>query len=353
MRWPKKRAESLANRFFSVWLGVVLVLLVFSQTKPVSAQQEPAVSSSKASSKTLFDEAETAEKRFDFATALRLYEQVVVSSDAGVERSIAQARVMFLQRHQEGEFGPLIALEKKKRQTGQAMSRDETKSFYEETKQFADGPVRAEAQLFCAEYARRAGWNDLAEMAANQVSKDDFADRSTRSAALRTLAELYRASGRESQAERLVPSAKREAPALAESLRVERTARLLTQGAFVVWAVLLVSAVAGVVTKRSWRVLQAGNPAVSALSCTLIAGMGGGLVLLYDDTLSAQPFVLLGVGLFVVERALTTLRNTAFERAAWARYLLVLVGLFAVIATAVLSLALTDKSLLTAWLSRQ
>lgn len=253
----------------------------------------------------LFERAEKAEARADFASALKDYEAALQASPSAPSSRVALARARDLRAHAEGNFVPLQRLDAVRRKP--EPERAEIEALDRDAATFPDGRVRSEARLVVAEaYWHRLNDKPAAVRVLDAVVGDASADKLTKSLALHELVAIHREQGDLQSAHRavsrmpeLVPSLHAEVSRLMRRSRLSRASVVLLGIAFVVGAASLVRLLQR--NKRDpeatlKRVVRPGSVAFALY----VAGAAAMLVRYHGEG-DVRPFLWLGFGLLALD----------------------------------------------------
>ncbi len=125
-----------------------------------------------------FELGEEAETELDFPRAVAAYREAIRREPAHPRASWARARLGFLERHAEGEFQPLVALERARRDPA------DIADLKQKWSAFPKGLVRTEAALLVAETEQSRGDTQEANRWRAAVVEDEGADEILRRLAL-------------------------------------------------------------------------------------------------------------------------------------------------------------------------
>lgn len=293
-----------------------------------------------------FAAAVRAEERLELAAALEGYRRAFALRPSAAFATRARMRADDLAEHAEGDFVPLATLLRVRRDPARASDPAELSRLFDAARGFPSGPVRAEALLLCAEaFGRRLKLPERAIAPARLLAEDASIPRQARGQGLTLLVEALEATGQADEARRVANANRDLVPALA--LRFARDARRVTMARIATsgLAVLLASALVALVLlvrRRAWSACRAVVRAPVSVLVTLLLAVGGAaLARAFDEGVTLRPFVLLGVGILVVDRSVALVREARGSRG-----LALLVGLIGVLSVAVLSLSWSDPSFL-------
>lgn len=133
--------------------------------------------------------AQSKEQALSLDLALRAYERSEELAPLGAHAAAARARATFLRSHAEGNFAPLIALERVRRDPTRARDENALRDLGTQSREFPPGLVRVETWIFLAEtYARRKD-DDDALVFARLAGSDPAADDVTRTEAASLVAD--------------------------------------------------------------------------------------------------------------------------------------------------------------------
>jgi hypothetical protein len=293
------------------------------------------------------------ERQGDLDGALALLTQLESSDDASVA-SVAAARAAWLHARSEGNFAPLRALLAIQASAERSSSPAELSAFDDAAQAFPPGRARVEAHSFVVQACLRAACSRVATTAANRVLDDESAsqnDKEIARSALRTIHDLGGTDGSQPDPA-LVASPRR----VDDVLRVRSFASWITRLAVAGVSIPTMALVAAVLRRATRSSLLVGAQRVG-MTCALIAS-GGAIARSFDPSVSLAPFVLLALGLFVVDRGWLAFRSVLAlppsRVTSWpVRWAMIAAALFSVLSVAVLSLACSDATLLERTLLRE
>lgn len=285
-----------------------------------------------------FADAVAAEGRLELRRAADGYRAALRERPSAAFALRARARLDDLEAHSEGDYAPLAALLRVRRDPALASSAEELSALLRLSETFPPGMVLRETWLLTAEgLTRRAGRPNEGLAPAQKLLSDAAAPLVMRAAALSVAVAAKEALGDRAGAAAIARAHRALAPAIAGRFdREERRARLRHVA---VGALGLVAA-AGV-----WGLVRgaraAVRPGARVLTFVLVAALSTLVLRLYDPTASPRPFLLLSLGALLVERAISVARSAGAPRVG-----LLALGMGAVLAVAYLSLSGGDVDLL-------
>ncbi len=297
---------------------------------------------------SLFRQAQQAEKSLDFGAALAAYDRALELRPSASFALRARIRRDDLVAHREGDFAPLRHLEQVRRSSALASDPAALDSLLTDARGFPAGRVQAESLLLIAEaYTHRVHDPQRAIEPASLLASGPF-DRVLRARGLTLLIEAHEALGQTSAARAAAAAHPGLAPELEDRWRTDSRRRALGLAARVTVALagaLLLAALVKLRRQlgslvRPWL----GSTTSLAVSAAVVGG-GVALVRLFDESLSVRPFVLLGVGVWLADRAAFAWRR-AFGSSRPVRVALAVIGVATVGAVAALSLLLSDPAYL-------
>jgi len=169
---------------------VRFILSVLFAVLPVLARAETDLEAGE----RLYQQAKSEEERLEFSLALRDYEASVLRAPSGRWALAARARAEDLRAHAEGNFEPLVQLERARRapQTSETIDDLERRA-----DAFPEGRVRGEARMLGAEaYLDRLGRKSDGERMLRLIIADKSADDTLKRFAARRLTDLSIAEGK-------------------------------------------------------------------------------------------------------------------------------------------------------------
>lgn len=263
-----------------------------------------------------YEKGRDAEARLDFSEALADYEQSLERFPNGRWALAAKARADDLKAHAEGNFGPLVTLEKARRgpQTSEAID-----ALVRDADGFPNGPVRAEARMLAAEsYLARLDRPADGKKMLQLVLDDASADSTVRQFAARRLADLAMAEGLPDDAR--VAARTADDPSLEKKITRtvrRRMARKMASGAVAITLVLaLVALVRG--RNRGARVARAVVARARTVAIFSAIAAGGGILASSYERGHALPFVVLA-GCIAVLATIAVAWSEVGSNARWAR----------------------------------
>ncbi len=285
-----------------------------------------------------FAAAVDAEARLELSRAVDGYRAALRARPSASFALRARARLDDLEARGEGDYAPLAALLRVRRDPARASDPGELRALLRLSETFPPGLVRQETWLLTAEgLTRRAGLPGEGLPPAMKLLSDERAPVVLRAAALSVAVASKQALGDHAGAAALARAHRALSPVIAARFdRDDRRARLR----HLALAVLAVTGVAG-----AWGLARAGRsaarPGLRALTFLLVAASSALVLHLYDTALSPRPFLLLAAGGLLVERAVSAARAAGAPRVG-----LLTLGVGAVLALAYLSLASAEADLL-------
>lgn len=285
-----------------------------------------------------FADAVKAEAAFELGKAAEGYRTAIRERPSAGFALRARARLDELESHAEGDFVPLTKLERVRRDPRASSDAAALLALLEASREFPEGAVRRETWLLVAEgLARRTGRPAEALGPATQLLADEKAPSVMRAAALSIAVFAKESLGDRAGAAALARAHRVLNPTIAKRYdRDDRRAIYKRASIVVLFIVGFFGLWSG--WQRPRALLR---PSVRALSFLIVAALSAVVLRLYDASLSAQPFLVLTGGAFVVERAVTAARAAGTSRS-----LLVALGVLGVLAVAYLSLTMGEADLL-------
>ncbi len=314
--------------------AVLLFLLLALNAGVARAEDLPA-------SDAAFTVAESKEQTLELADALRAYERAESLAPLGAHAAAARARAAFLRTHAEGDFAPLIALERVRRDPARANDSGALAELGASSRSFPQGQVRLEAWRFLAMAHARRHDDEQAIVFARLTLADPAADDVTRTDIASLMAEACLRHG-DMNCAREAARAGGVSPEVRG--RIEKLVRRRAL-AFVAAGLLAVTVVASIFVMRRAR-SRIARPPVRALALPgLAAGVivACGLAATSFEGASPLPFVLLGGAVLLLSllgaQVASVVRGAAAVRAA--------AFAIAVVAAAFLSLYASGPDYLT------
>lgn len=297
----------------------------------------------------VYAKASEAEVQMLFAQALDGYRKALSLKPSAAFAVRARIRAEDLSAHAEGDFGPLTRLESVRRNSAKVIDPTELASLATDAASFPPGQVRTEARLLVAEaFARRLSLPAGAIAPARALLEDEQADAPARLQALTLLTQAYTATGQGAKAREVASKYRALSPAVAQQfVTVDQRISLKQITGAVVALMLLVDLVALAFLARAKRLPGALAHLVKApttwlVTAALVAG-GALLVDVYDATVSAKPFWMLGLGVLLCDRSAALWRE-AFSMSKRGRLITATAGLACLAATSLLALLLSDPA---------
>ncbi len=239
-----------------------------------------------------FTLAESREQTLELADALHAYERAESLAPLGAHAAAARARAAFLRTHAEGEFAPLIALERVRRDPKRANDPGALAELGAASRSFPEGQVRVETWRFLAMAHARGHDDEQAIVFARLTLADPAADEVTRTDTASLMAETCLRHGDTS-------CAREAAHAGGVSADVRRRIEKLVRRraiAFVAAGLLAVTVIASLFVMRRAR-SRITRPHPRALA---LPGLAAGVIVTCGiaassfEGASPLPFVLLG-----------------------------------------------------------
>lgn len=243
--------------------------------------------------------AEMADDEMAFPRALAGYRDFLARDPGSRFAARAQARVEDLEHHAEGDFAPLTALERVRRDPSLANSLAGIQHLDRELERFPPGPVRAEARQLVGEaYLSRLQRPRDAARVLHALANDASATEDVRSLAAERLVQARALMGEE-------VSAAREVSTMRIDPEVQRDARVLARRSILrraSWVTLSLTAVMALLSlarmgraRRLGEVFRAWRRPLPLAQLTLLTLGGGGLAKMFDEH-EMSPFLVLGAG---------------------------------------------------------
>lgn len=283
------------------------------------------------------------EQSLDFSSAEAAYAKVVELRPSASFAHRARIRLEDLRAHSEGGYEPLRQLEALRR-SHRASDPAELEAFWGEVQRFPSGRVRAESLLLLSE-----GWGPRLKLygksieSASKLVREQKIDRPLRVRGLEIWVDSLLSMGRREEALAVLSEFPGLAPMLERRIFVERRRDRMDRGAQVILAVF-----SGVLVVSIWRLRRSGARIISLVKAptsfvvvSLLVFGGGWLTLWFDPSLSVRPFVLLGAGVWGIDRSVA-LGREALGQQKVRRWLLMGLGITSVMAWAYLSLRFSD-----------
>ena len=260
----------------------------------------------------LMSKATQAEQSLDFAAAEAAYARVLELRPSASFAHRARIRLDDLRAHAEGGYVPLRRLEEVRRLPQRASDPAALAALFDEAQQFPPGRVRADALLLVAEgFGQRVRSPERVLAPASLLVRDATVDRPLRAHALELLVEAHLALGQRAQAAAVLAEFPGLTPALERRLATEQRRQRLTLasgGALSALGVVLLLSL-GRLRGRLGRVGRLLLAPTSLATVALLVGGGVFLAHSYEESLSLRPFVLLGAGVWLVDRSVAVGRE--------------------------------------------
>jgi hypothetical protein len=317
-------AADARTRMRALTVLLMIASLAFIVLQARTAAAEPDRESATAD-ETLFTLAQQDERDLELSRALVLLEAALAAAPMGRNAGRAAARIEHLKTHAEGDFAPLIRLERVRRDPILANDGAAIDSLVRDAAEFPPGLVRVEARMLAAEaYLGRLHRRADGLVLLASVVDDPHADPMMARQAAREIVETHAQAGELEEATRDARALRaRLAPAFVIS--IERLARrrvlhiaalfdLAMLGALL--ALALVRAVRRAALPRVRRALVRSTPL--AIAFAAYVAIGGGLLASSYEAGNAVPFFALGAAalpLAIAARAW----GAAGSSAPWAR----------------------------------
>lgn len=284
----------------------------------------------------------------NFAAALSGYRDFLTRDPGSRWASRATARVEDLASHAEGDFAPLRALERVRRDPAAADDPRALRALGLAADGFPPGPVRSEARTLVGEAWLRMRRPRAATAVLERVLQDPVAPQTLRDLAAQHIVEARALVGEEDEALAEVVAAPRVAPEVLADARV-RARRVALR--HVAWRVLAATSLAGVaavatVLRRGgvralWRAWWRPVPVTAIAMFTL----GGAALARLSDDHEGTPFYALCGGALCVYLAAAAWRGAAGASAV-ARAVGAALSLLAVLAVSYLVMLTLDPMML-------
>ncbi len=292
--------------------------------------------------------AEMADDEMAFARALAGYRDFLARDPGSRFAARAQARVEDLEQHAEGNFAPLMALERVRRDEELANSLAGIQALDRELEHFPPGQVRAEARQLVGEaYLSRLQRPRDAARVLHALANDERAPQDIRSLAAERLVQARALMGEEVSAAQEV-STMRIDPEVQRDARVLARRSILRSASWVTLSLTLAMAMLSVIrmarAKRLTEVFRAWKRPLPLAQLALLTLGGGGLARLFDDH-EVAPFMVLGAGSLAVYLSATAWSVAGSARIE-ARVLRAVVSLLAALAVAFLAMDTLDVMML-------
>ena len=299
----------------AIGLLLALGLLLARRASAAPAQEDEA----------LFALAERDETDLELARALARYEAALAAAPNGRYAGRASRRVELLKSHAEGDFAPLVRLERLRRDPALANDGAAIDALVRDAAAFPPGLVRVEARMLAAEaYLGRLHRRADGLALLHAVVDDPSADSLTTRQAAREIVETHAQAGE-------LDDAKREAHALRTRLdpafitSVERLGRrrVLHIAALVDLAALGALLVLALARARRRAQIPAVGRAIArsaplTLAFAAYVALAGGLLASSYEAGNAKPFLALGVAVLPLVVAARTW-GAAGSPSPWAR----------------------------------
>ncbi|AKV01178.1 hypothetical protein AKJ09_07841 [Labilithrix luteola] len=256
----------------------------------------------KAHAEALYERARSDDERFAFASALAAYDQARALDPSSRNAPRAEARAAFLRSHSEGEFVPLVALERVRRDPALATDAHAIDALVRAAESFPPGQVRVEAWVLAAEgYGRRFNRPDEAMALYRRILDEPSAPRIVTQKASRDLVAILIARNDFAAArEVLARAGDRADPKLAREVgrlaRRQALGRVATAALVAMAALALRAFVSAARRGRTKQVLRAlARIAPVGIGYAAYVGVLGGLLASGFEAGTARPFLILGL----------------------------------------------------------
>lgn len=277
--------------FYAVLALVLLFVPRFAQAAEVDDREQARV---------LVDRAEADDAALDFERAVAGYEQALALDPSMPKALRASERAKYIRARSEGNaFGPLVMLERVRRDPARASNAKEIDDLVRAAEGFPPGLVRVEARVLAAEaYANRLGRPHDAVPLWRSIATDPAADPIVARNAARSLAGYYMARGDYASADRVLTLGPSDERLVKNVRRLERRHYMHLASIALVVAVVVLSIAAVVRARRAGRtrdVLERvrASRKVIALYGAYVALLGAALASGYEEGTS-KPFVVFG-----------------------------------------------------------
>ena len=276
------------NRPACAALGLAAIALAFpSSARATLADDE-------------FARAEELDAELRFGAALSAYEASLADAPNGPSAERARLRILALRAHSEGDFAPLVELEKVRGDPARTRDAAEIDRLAHDADAFPAGLVRIEAWQLCANAnAKRLGREDAALALAERILKDANADSVARTDAARLIADVAIPRGDFARADAAVSTPGALPDLRARVARLHRRHRIFVASLIIVAAWTLVTLLTTFRARRALHVhLTRSFLALTGATAALVALSG--LVASAYEGATALPFFILGGGLLIV-----------------------------------------------------
>ncbi len=259
-------------------------------------------SSSRAEAERLYAAAEQEERDLDFASALAHYEASIQTDPSNRWALRSSARARWLHDRSEGDFAPLVKLERARRDPNAQANAALVDGLARDLEAFPPGEVRTEARMFVAEsYASKLARPADAERELDALLDEPKSDVPLRAQAASRLVDLATERGDATAAKHAAARAGKSAPDLVA--RVARWTRRrfvfrASIGVLVVFGVLGIAASARKLRGASARSMLRFAPK-AALICVYLATFAAVLATAYERG-HATPFLALPAAMFPI-----------------------------------------------------
>jgi tetratricopeptide (TPR) repeat protein len=245
----------------------------------------------------VFRQAEADDDALELRRALAEYEEALRLDPATSKAMRAEERAKSLRARSEGDFAPLIALERVRRSPELSSDGAAIDSLVRSAAEFPPGLVRVEAWSLAAEaYASRLGRPEDAIPLWRRVTRDPASDSITVGSALDSLVRLELARGDFAAAEDDARTLGAGPQTMSMVRRVVRR-RTIHRGSIVAIAATLILALVAIARAEGRRATLRRSVSPVALGfAAYVAIAGGALASAYEDG-NAKPFLLFGIAL--------------------------------------------------------
>lgn len=303
----------------------------------------------RAAAESHYARAKTADDAFAFEKAQRAYQEAFEADPSAPFARVARMRAQWLEERKEGDYAPLVELERVRRDANTLSSLERIDAFARRVDAFPPGRTQVEGWMTVADaYRLRVDRPDLAAGVFEKVVASNLARPAERELALDSVVSARLESGDLNRAIEAVDRWGEVAPRVRDRVWRLRIRRFLEWASL---AVLGVALFAGLVA--AIRLKRAGNEGQAVAASFIhpyalpfalyIAGVGALCVRNYHAT-DPRPFLFLGAGVVVlagIGRAWRMASRTTAARWGFGAF-----GLAAVLSLAFLALSQSDPAYL-------
>jgi tetratricopeptide (TPR) repeat protein len=328
--------------------AVAAALAAVCSAAPVGARAE---GDARTAAQASCARAEKAAEELRFADALAAYRLAVSTDPSAPCAGMANARAEDLAAHAEGDFAPLVTLERVRRDPAKSADRVAIDALASAAARFPPGRVHVEAELTIANaYQTKLGDPERAIAAYTEAVRDHAGDRLTRATALAELWTLRRERGELREALAEIEREPGLSTAVAGAVHRAIVREKIRHVSFAILGALglaLAAAVARLARRtRDVRELPGLLVRPFAVAFTLYLGGVSSLLVRIHGEGDTRPFLTLGLGVLAIGVAARAVSMSALVRSRAARGAWAFACVVGVLALAFVAIERADSSFL-------